>query len=167
MWRNSSLQQKYLLFFFFLTNVFFSFFFFFFFFFCCCDFGVGSCGISHVLSPKCQCIIINSPLLEWQGNTHKIIAWHSQHKKTENNPTKQTKSSHFSLCKNRHVRFETWDLRSNLKHEIWEVLLDLDFIRLPIGEKKNRVCLFFFLNGHTCIHSFIHVLSFLKKDLNS
>jgi len=58
---------------FFLTYVFFFFFFFFFFF--CCDFGVGSCGISHVLSPKCQCIIINSPLLEWQGNnTHKIIA---------------------------------------------------------------------------------------------
>jgi hypothetical protein len=54
--------------FFLLTYVFFFPFFFF------CDFRVGSCGISHVLSPKCQCIIINSPLLEWQGNTHKIIA---------------------------------------------------------------------------------------------
>jgi hypothetical protein len=57
--------------FFFPNLCFFSFFFFFFF---CCDFRVGTCGISHVLSPKCQCIVINSPLLEWQGNTHKIIA---------------------------------------------------------------------------------------------
>jgi hypothetical protein len=27
-----------------------------------------------------------------------------------------------------YMRFETWDLRSNLKHEIWQVLLDLDFM---------------------------------------
>jgi hypothetical protein len=88
--------------FFFLTYVFFFFFFF------CCDFGVGSCGISHVLSPKCQCIIINSPLLEWQGNTHKIIASHSQHKKTENNPTNKI----FSFFLVQKIPCEIWKMRS-------------------------------------------------------
>jgi hypothetical protein len=34
-----------------------------------------------------------------------------------------------------YMRFETWDLRSNLKHEIWEVLLDLDF--MTYRGKKN------------------------------
>jgi hypothetical protein len=50
-------------------------------------------------------------LLEWQGNTHKIIAWHSQHKKTENNPTKQTNKI-FSFFLVQKIPCEIWNMRS-------------------------------------------------------